>query len=86
MKSFRKLQFTVEISVVAWCQYAGWSVVMLGFVVVLIVVVTVIVVVIVVLGVVLMVFIVVIDMNIVSELPRLEEVKMLLIPVELVGI
>ena len=59
---------------------------MLGFVVVLIVVVTVIVVVIVVLGVVLTVFIVVIDMNIVSELPRLEEVKMLLIPVELVGI
>ena len=60
---------------------------MLDFVVVLIIVVTVIVVVIVVLGVLLMVFIVVIvDMNIVSELPRLEEVKMLLIPVELVGI
>ena len=85
MKSFRKLQFTIEISVVAWCQYAGWSVVMLGFVVVLIVVVTVIVVVIVVLGV-LLVFIVVLDMNIVSELPRLEEVKMLLIPMELVGV
>ena len=59
---------------------------MLDFVVVLIIVVTAIVVVIVVLGVVLMVFIVVLDMNIVSELPRLEEVKMLLIPVELVGI
>ena len=58
---------------------------MLGFVVVLIVVVTVIVVVIVVLGV-LLVFIVVLDMNIVSELPRLEEVKMLLIPMELVGV
>ena len=85
MKSFRKLQFTVEISVVAWCQYAGWSVVMLDFVVVLIIVVTVIVVVIVVLGV-LLVFIVVLDMNIVSELPRLEEVKMLLIPMELVGV
>ena len=58
---------------------------MLDFVVVLIIVVTVIVVVIVVLGV-LLVFIVVLDMNIVSELPRLEEVKMLLIPMELVGV
>ena len=55
---------------------------MLDLVVVLIIVVTVIVVVIVV----LMVFIVVLDMNIVSELPRLEEVKMLLIPMELVGV
>ena len=58
---------------------------MLDLVVVLIIVVTVIVVVIVVLGV-LLVFIVVLDMNIVSELPRLEEVKMLLIPMELVGV